>query len=175
MGSKPRHNALLASWVTGICGGTGSPNFFCCGMLLLQAVIFSNCVTTEPPRGKREGILCFWLVKDRPLKRATGSLITPARSSSALESLRRDVLGKQVVSPRIADFLLTCQNPASSLHEHLLEQALLQLLPLRQFILRLLDGLIHRRETVGDLALLGEGGKRCYDFAKLICCYRRVI
>lgn len=109
MGSKPRHNALLASWVTDICGGTGSPNFFCCGMLLLQAVIFSNCVTTEPPRGKREGVPCFWLIKDRPPKRATGSLITPARSSRVLESLRRDVLGKQATSPRIADFLFTCQ------------------------------------------------------------------
>lgn len=120
------------------------------------------------PRGKREGVLCFWLVKDRPLKRATGSLITPARSSSALESLRRDVLGKQVVSPRITDFLLTCQNPTSSLHEHLLEQALLQLLPLRKLALRLLDDLIHRSEAVGDFALLGERGNfilnRCETF-----------
>lgn len=158
MGSRPRHNALLASWVTGICGGIGSPNFFCCGMLLLQAVIFSNCVTTEPPRGKREGVPCFWLVKDRPPKRATGSLITPERSSRVLESLRRDVLGKQVASHRIANFLFTCQNPTSSLHEHLLKQALLQFLPLRQLVLRLLDDLIHRREAVGDFALLGEGG-----------------
>lgn len=31
----------------------------------------SNCV---PPHGKREGVLCFRLVKDRPPKRATGLL-----------------------------------------------------------------------------------------------------
>lgn len=115
----------------------------------------SNCV---PPHGKREGVLCLRLVEDRPPKRATGSPITPARSSRVLESLRRDVLGKQVASPRIADFLFTCQNPTSSLHEHLLEQALLQFLPLRQLVLRLLDDLIHRSEAVGDFALLGEGG-----------------
>ena len=39
----------------------------------------SNCV---PPHGKREGVLCLRLVEDRPPKRATGSLITPARPSS---------------------------------------------------------------------------------------------
>lgn len=47
------------------------------------------------------------LVGQRPAAQKSDglSLITPARSSSALESLRRDVLGKQVASLRITDFL----------------------------------------------------------------------
>lgn len=100
MGSKPRHNALLASWVTGICGGTGSPNFFCCGMLLLQAVIFSNCVTTEPLTENVRGYCASgWSKTGRPKERRALSLLLRALLQVAIAAEHLAVIGCRMSTP----------------------------------------------------------------------------